>query len=138
MTSLECVRTFVAAVNARDLGILCDLMTEDHVFIDSNGEEVCGREAMRAAWSGYFKMMTDYKIHVRETYASDDRVILIGIATGTYAPGGDPGPGSRWEVPAAWRAVYRGGRLGVWQVFTNLEPVLRAIKAYDKGREPSE
>ena len=48
------MREFVAAINEHDLDRLLGLMTEDHVFVDSGGATVRGREAMGGAWQGYF------------------------------------------------------------------------------------
>ncbi len=49
MTPLELVRAFVGRINAHDVDGLAALMTEDHRFIDSLGQVVRGREAVRAA-----------------------------------------------------------------------------------------
>jgi ketosteroid isomerase-like protein len=46
---LELVRAFVGRINAHDVDGLAALMTEDHRFIDSLGQIVRGREAVRAA-----------------------------------------------------------------------------------------
>jgi ketosteroid isomerase-like protein len=132
MTVLECVRSFIKAVNAADVTAVCDLMTEDHLFIDSDGGEVRGREAMRRGWIGYFSMMPDYKIQVQETYSRGTVVVMIGTATGTYSPDGKLRPENRWRVPAAWRAVVRGGRVAVWQVFVNPEPIARLMGSHRK------
>jgi len=117
MTVLECVRSFIKAVNAADVTAVCDLMPKGHLFIDSDGGEVCGREAMRRGWIGYFSMMPDYKIQVQGIYSRGTVVVMIGAATGTYSPDGKLRPENRWQVPAAWRAVVRGGRVAVFQVF---------------------
>ena len=38
---------FVAVINAHDLDAICELMTEDHRFIDSMGTVFDGRDVMR-------------------------------------------------------------------------------------------
>ena len=124
---IECVRRFVKAVNAADVEGLCDLMTEDHVFVDSDGTEVRGRETMRQGWTAYFSMMPDYRIQVQETYARGSVGVVIGAAAGTYSPDGSLQPENRWSGPAAWRAVVKRGRVAVWQVFFNPEPVFRLL-----------
>jgi ketosteroid isomerase-like protein len=127
MNALESVRSFVRAVNAADISALCGLMTEDHLFIDSDGTETRGREVMRRAWVCYFSMMRDYKIQVQETHSKGAVVVVIGAASGTYSPDGSLRAARYWRVPTAWRAVIRRGRVAVWQVFTNPEPVARLM-----------
>jgi len=130
MTALECVRSFIEAINAADVRAICDLMTEDHLFVDSDGAEVRGREALRRGWTGYFSMMLDYKIQVRETYSRGRVVVMIGTATGTYSANGSLRPENRWRVPAAWRAVVKDGRVAEWQVFINPEPIARLMGSH--------
>jgi ketosteroid isomerase-like protein len=47
MTPVETALLFRDRINQRDPDKLADLMTEDHVFIDSLARTVRGREAMR-------------------------------------------------------------------------------------------
>lgn len=39
-----------------------DLLTKDHVFIDSGGEEHHRKENMKQVWIDYFKLFPDYHI----------------------------------------------------------------------------
>src|SRR5271165_5422468 len=99
---------FVDAINHRSPEEIARLMTEDHVFIDSMGTRVAGRQQMQRGWQGYFAMVPDYSITVDETFAEGPVVAMLGTAQGTYAPGGPLKPENRWQTPAAWRAVVRG------------------------------
>lgn len=47
MTPVETVLLFLDRINHRDPEKLGELMPEDHLFIDSLGNKVRGREAMR-------------------------------------------------------------------------------------------
>lgn len=60
MSPTETVLQFMDCINQRDVDKLAELMTEDHVFIDSLGNSVHGREKMRAGWRGYFALCPDY------------------------------------------------------------------------------
>ena len=133
MTIVECVRGFVDAVNAADVTRMCTLMTEDHLFVDSDGAEVRGRESMRRSWVQYFRMMSHYHIEVTETFCEAGTVILVGTASGACAADGTATAASHWTVPAAWRAVVRDGRVAVWQVFVNPEPIRRAMHGSQEG-----
>lgn len=122
------VLKFVDAINHADLGRLAALMTESHVFIDSDGSQVAGRASMLDAWSQYFSMMHDYRVAVRETFSSANTVVLVGTAEGAWATSASSGGEGRWSVPAAWRAVVDGAAIAVWQVFVNPEPIRAATR----------
>jgi thiol-disulfide isomerase/thioredoxin len=104
-------RAFADAINRHSVDGLAALMTEDHVFIDSLGNRVEGREAVRKGWIGYVGMVPDYTIAIHETYSADRTIIMVGTAQGTLAVDGQLLPENRWQTPAAWRAEIRGGQL---------------------------
>lgn len=60
MNASEIVLLFLELINQRDVDKLVAMMTEDHLFIDSQGQTVRGREKMRAAWRGYYAFCPDY------------------------------------------------------------------------------
>lgn len=121
------VRDFVAAINAHDVERLAESMTPDHVFVDSLGREVRGREAMRVAWGRYFELFPDYEVRVDETLSRGASVGLFGVARGTCAGEGAIGGENGWTTPAAWKAVVRDGRVAEWRVFADNEPVRRIL-----------
>lgn len=121
-------RAFVEAINARSPEGLAALMTEGHLFIDSDGTECRGRSAMTAAWRSYFDLVPDYRIGLGEVAAAGGTVLLAGHAEGTFVQGGVLKGENHWRVPAAWRAVIEGGRVAVWQVYVNPEPMTNALK----------
>jgi len=118
---------FVNAINRRSSGEIAALMTEDHVFIDSLGTRVTGRQQMQQGWQGYFSMVPDYTITVDETFAEGAVVLMFGAAQGTYSSGGSLRPEDRWQTPAAWRAVVRGASIAEWRVYADNDPIRRII-----------
>lgn len=128
MTPTELVLRFVGAVNRGSVDEIAALLAEDHLFIDSGGAEYRGRDTMREGWAAYLSMVPDYTIAVSETLASGDTVVVLGTASGTYAPDGARDPNNRWSTPGAWRAVVAGDRLAVWQVFADNEPLRRLMR----------
>jgi ketosteroid isomerase-like protein len=55
VTALTVAQKFVERINAADVAGLAALMTEDHRFVDSLGNEVSGREAapdLGGGWRG--------------------------------------------------------------------------------------
>ena len=53
MDDTDIVARFNAAITAADIGALAGLITDDHRFVDSAGNEIAGREEVLAAWRGF-------------------------------------------------------------------------------------
>ena len=136
MTPTETARSLVEAINSNDPGQLAKLMTEDHTFIDSDGSEHAGRDEMHRGWKQYFSMVPDLQIHVNEALFRDNTVALFGVAEGTFDQGGDLKAENHWVVPAAWRVVTENGKVAVWQLYVNPEPMV-AIFNRIEARETS-
>ncbi|HEY3771211.1 MAG TPA: nuclear transport factor 2 family protein, partial [Candidatus Angelobacter sp.] len=95
-------------------------------FIDALGNRVHGTAKLRAAWEGYFKMVPDYSISHAEIFADGNTVAVFGSAQGTFVNPKDGGPPNKenfWKTPAAWRAEIKDGKIAVWQVYADNEPI---------------
>lgn len=124
---VEVVLAFIGRINAHDVSGLCELMTPHHRFVDALGAEVKGIENMRKAWSGYLAWFPDYLISHEEILQKGDLVAVFGTARGTYSVAGRLAKENHWEVPAAWRAVVRDGRIAEWQVYTDNQPARKIM-----------
>lgn len=124
----EVAREFVEAINGRNVEEIALLMTEDHVFIDSLGTRVTGRQQMKAGWSGYFGMVPDYSITVEETLTSGQVVVMLGTAQGTYSTGGALKAENKWRTPAAWRVRVEGSLVAEWRVYADNEPIRQIMR----------
>ena len=89
MTPVETVLLFLDRINQGDPDKLSELMTEDHVLIDSLDKVMRGREAMRRGWRSYYAMCPDYRVFHE-----------ISSRTGT------------WWPPSGRRAAQLAGTLG--------------------------
>jgi uncharacterized protein (TIGR02246 family) len=123
---IEVVLQFEHAINSRNPEAISGLMTADGEFIDSLGAHVKGTDRLRAAWAGYFKMFPDYSISHSEIFSHGDVVAVFGSAHGTLAPEGQIRKENFWTTQAAWRAVVKDGKIAIWQVYADNEPV-RAV-----------
>jgi len=120
---LETVLLFLDAINARDLDKIAQLMTEDHVFIDSLGQAVRGREKMRAGWRRYYSMCPDYWVKHEAVLQNRNVVAVFGAAGGTIARNGKLDPENQWRIPAAWLAATENGLVAEWRVYADNKPV---------------
>jgi len=127
-TSVEAALAFVEAVNSGSVDRIAGLMTDDHMFIDSDGGQCLGKSTMVSGWAGYFAMVPDYRIIVKDTFAAAGTVMLAGEAEGTFVQDGALKPENHWKVPAAWRAVVKGGKIALWQVYVNPELMTIILK----------
>jgi SnoaL-like domain len=109
----------VELINSHNVDAIAALLTSDHRFVDSLGNVTHGREALRAGWRQYFRMVPDYQIEVERTLTDEPHVVLIGIARGTYSPDGTLQPQNVWSTPVALRALIHEGLVAEWQVYAD-------------------
>jgi ketosteroid isomerase-like protein len=93
-------------------------MTDDHTFIDSHGNEVAGKEKMRAGWIGYFQLFPDYKIEITEIFQNGECIAAFGFASGTYQGLSDRKE-NYWRLPASWKAIVKNRKILLWQVYAD-------------------
>lgn len=127
---IEVVLKFEQLINSRSVDAVCALLTDDSAFIDSLGNRMAGQENLRKAWIGYFKMVPDYSISHAEMFADGDTVAMFGSAQGTFSKGGEMNKEDFWKTPAAWRAVVKDGKIALWQVFADNEPIRAIMRRY--------
>jgi ketosteroid isomerase-like protein len=123
MSPVETVLLFLDCINQRDVDKLAELMTEDHVFIDSLGQSVQGREKMRAGWRSYYALCPDYWVSHEEIFRNEDLVAVFGSAGGTIAANGKLPPENQWRTSAAWLALVEKGLVKQWRVYADNKPV---------------
>ena len=122
-------RAFVRAINRQDAEGLAELMAPEHRFVDSLGGVTAGRELMRTAWAGYFRMVPDYSIAVKEILCDGPVVVMLGVARGTYCPDGQRlREENRWETPAVLRAQVEDGLVMEWRVYADNEPMRELMR----------
>ncbi len=121
--AIEVVLRFEELINSRNPEAVCSAMSNDGEFIDSLGNSLQGTAKLRAAWEGYFKIVPDYSISHSEIFADGNTVALFGSAQGTFSKDGQLKKENFWKAPAAWRAVVKGGKIAVWQVYVDNEPI---------------
>jgi ketosteroid isomerase-like protein len=120
-------QTFVRAINRHDVDALLALMSAEHCFIDSLGNQMEGLEKLRNAWTGYFRMVPDYAVAIDETLADGPVVVMLGMAQGTFTRDGKLLPENRWETPIALRAFVEEGKVTEWRLFADNEPIRKVM-----------
>ncbi|MBO0684304.1 MAG: nuclear transport factor 2 family protein [Candidatus Dormibacteraeota bacterium] len=108
---------FNEGINGRDLEALARLMSDDHVFIDSVGERVEGRQPCLAAWRGFFGAYPDYRNELGSIVLASSGVVAVTGRSVCSEPALDG--------PALWTAKVRGGQVSEWRVYED-RPETRA------------
>ena len=101
------VLAFNDCINARDVVGLASLMTDDHAFIDTEGNSVSGRGACLDAWRRFFSAFPDYRNTFEQLIEYDEIIVISG-----YSTCADP----RLSGPALWTAKVRDSRVAEWRV----------------------
>jgi ketosteroid isomerase-like protein len=122
-SAVDVVLGFLDCINRHDVDKLADCMTADHVFVDSLGLVVSGRENMLAAWRGYFAFCPNYWVSHEEIFPSGMLVAVFGAAGGTIAVKGTLPAENNWRVTAAWLATVDNGLVKQWRVYADNKPV---------------
>ena len=122
-SAVDTVLEFMARINQHDPDKLANYMTDDHVFIDSLGQSVSGRENMRSGWRSYFAFCPDYWVSHEEVFHNGKLVAVFGAAGGTIAADGRLPPENKWRAPVAWLASVEGGLIEQWRVYADNKPV---------------
>jgi len=123
------VEKFVDRINEHDVEGLAALMSPDHVFTDSLGNNF-PRPDIETGWRQYFATVPDYWVRVDRKVPDGSALILIGTAGGTYVPnGGAMKAENKWETPAVWRAVIQNGKVLEWRIFADNEPIRARMRS---------
>ena len=123
----DLVLAFLEEINQHDVRALAELISEDHVFVDSLNNRLQGREKVRAGWTAYFKMCPDYSVSHEEIFANGNVVAAFGWAGGTIVAKGELRPENRWRIPAAWMASVNNDQLTEWKVYADNKPVYEIL-----------
>lgn len=119
---------FVDAINEHNVEKLYSLMTEDHKFIDSYGNEVSGKDKMRAGWIGYFQWFPDYKVEITDLFIENNIIGAFGFASGSFNKKGNKEPGNYFRIPAAWKVIIGNNKIELWQVYADTKKQLDIIE----------
>jgi ketosteroid isomerase-like protein len=115
----QTVYDFVKAINAHDIDKICLLMADDHKFVDAHGNEVIGKDKMKAGWTSYLQWFPDYKVEITDIFANSDTLAAFGFASGTFLNKKTDNNENYWRLPASWKIVLAGNKIKLWQVYAD-------------------
>jgi len=136
MSATEIVLRFLELINHHDVDKLAAMMAADHVFLDSLGHAVRGREEMRKAWRAYYTCCPDYWVSHEEIFQHGSLVAVFGSAGGTISEDGKLPIQNKWRTPAAWLAVVENSLVKEWRVYADNKPVYDIVAKSNSSAQP--
>lgn len=109
-TALE----FINKINAHDVDEIIRTISDDHVLIDAQSNELKGKDRLREGWSEYFVLFPDYAIEVEDVFEQDNKVAVFGFASGTYK-GLTEDQANFWRVPELFSFFYPIQKPFLWE-----------------------
>jgi hypothetical protein len=104
---------FNNCINSRNLTGLTDLMTDNHLFIDSANNRVAGKLNNRENWKKFFDLFPDYKNIFEVVSSENSTVIMQG-----YAVCSDK---QLDNFRAIWIAQITDNKVSEWRVYPDTE-----------------
>ncbi len=101
---------FNECITNRDIDGLARLMTDDHAFIDREGNVQGPKTVMIGNWKKFFTMCPHYRNTFEQFIIKNNLVFMLG-----YAYWSDEHP----HDPAIWRATIEGILVKEWRIFAD-------------------
>jgi ketosteroid isomerase-like protein len=98
-TAADIALEFIDRINSHDIPLLAEMITEDHLFIDAQGNQVRGRQPLERSWRACFEWFPDYSVQVDQAFANGNIAVVTGWAMGTYSVHGRLTPRIAGELP---------------------------------------
>lgn len=95
-------------INTRDIDGLSELMSEDHIFIDSSDETHSSKQVVVQGWMDFFDQYPDYQNFFTFIETRGNRVLIVGYSTCSYDP---------LDGPAIWAAKVDNDLVAEWRVY---------------------
>ncbi|MFH2142869.1 MAG: nuclear transport factor 2 family protein [Bacteroidota bacterium] len=123
---------YVAAINSGDVNKIIGFLTDDNKFIDSQDNELSGKENLRQGWDKYFEWFPDYQIEIDRIYKKDNEVALFGYTSGPYKNIRTENNENFWRIPTSWIAIIENNKIKKWQVYSDSQIPYEIIKRNKK------
>ena len=105
---ISIVIAFNNYINNQDIVGLSSLMTENHTFIDRDGESHGPKSYMINGWKEFFKMFPKYRNSFEKIEVIDNLVSVLGFAYWSEKEQYDP---------VIWTAIIEDNLISEWRVY---------------------
>jgi hypothetical protein len=101
-------------------------MTDDHTFIDSDGNVLAGKEKALAAWKGFFDAFLDYRNEWSWVVPGGGTLTAVGHSVCSTEPALDG--------PAIWTARIGDDKISEWRVYEDTPENRARLGIADQSR----
>ncbi|OFX59937.1 MAG: hypothetical protein A2046_03345 [Bacteroidetes bacterium GWA2_30_7] len=115
----QTISNFVNAINNHDVESICSHCADEHIFIDSHGNELKGKVQIKIGWIAYFQWFPDYKIEITNIFTDGDTHAAFGFASGTFKAKQKNNNENYWRLPASWKIILENNKVSLWQVYAD-------------------
>jgi ketosteroid isomerase-like protein len=129
----DTILRFIDRINAHDVDGIMELVSPEYEFVNSSGEHFKDREFIRETWRAQFENHPDYTIRVDRAISDGEGVGVFGWAEGTYAPEGQLSEDDHWEIPAAFLALARDGKVTYFESYSDASIVFDVMKSRSRS-----
>ncbi len=105
---------YITAINENNLDTITRMMTDDHLFVDIDLEEIYRHDTLVSWWKFYMEHWPAYHIYVSEIYHNGDQVIIIGRTTGSHT--GIP-EDREFKQSLIWFCEVEGNKVKHWHLY---------------------
>jgi ketosteroid isomerase-like protein len=106
------VLQFNEYINRQDINGLSNLMTDDHLFVDREGNSDKGKESMTKGWIKFFEMFPEYRNTFIRLQSQDELVVIYGYAVWNK--------GSEQDY-VIWTAKIENDLVAEWRIYEDTE-----------------
>jgi len=99
---------FNDCISTKDIEGFEQLMSDNHIFIDTGNNVANGKQTCLTIWKGFFNIFPDYKNVFKIIVTSNNLVIMIG-----YSVCSD----RRLNGPAIWTAKITDKKISEWRIY---------------------
>ncbi len=103
---------FNECINNQDLDGLGQLMTEDHAFVDRDGNVRQSKQVMIRSWGKFFEMVPKYRNTFTRIESKDNLVVILGYAYWSEEQPYDP---------VIWTATIVNNLVREWRIYADSE-----------------
>lgn len=108
------VTRFNEFITMKDIDGLSALLSDDHVFIDRDGNRIEGKGQMILAWKKFFEMFPQYRNTFVEVKSMGEVIVIRGFAYWNS---------DNTHDSVIWTARLSGGRIKEWRIYSDAEDV---------------
>jgi len=119
---------FINHINRHDVDAIASLLSDDHIFTDTDNNTVIGKENMKTAWKLYFDWFPDYTIEISDIIQGETCIAAFGFASATYLNLHNEQKSNHWHIPASWKIILENEKIKLWQVYADTKIIFDITK----------